>query len=301
MQIETAANVDGSAVFPAHTKDRALKLLIDYKLATGRKWQRICSEILKTTDAPATSHAPILTRQDLEAWERRNTILGDAKFKWVLAFLTHPATLERPEFARARDLLGGGQIERIGGAFADFFSDHENSAYIHRPIADAAASPNTGEERLEGFEGCFIGQHDASDWCLSLQRYKREDFFVAHFFSWPQTKRGEPSDWEVDRWSGFCTIGNFMRIHTKGLTVPIFRDFFAHPHLAESAPRTDHISLIMGTLIYKAIEFAMFDNFNAAHKRMQYIAPDQHTVPLNREQDGELNAFIDHFRWNIAI
>ncbi|MEM6536200.1 MAG: hypothetical protein AAF668_00565, partial [Pseudomonadota bacterium] len=121
MQIEAGQNQIESAeppAYPTHIKDRALKILLDYQEVSGRKWQRICSEILKTTDAPATPNAPILTRQDLEAWEKRRTILGDGKFKWVFAFLTHPETLNRAEFARARDLITAGQLERIGGAIS---------------------------------------------------------------------------------------------------------------------------------------------------------------------------------------
>lgn len=287
--------------FSPFVKDQALKILDDYSLMTGRKWQAILSEIIKVTGLRVTEKAPIITRQDLESWVARNSILGDHKFKWVMKFLTHPDTLARPEFAKANDLVSFGTIERVGEALADFFSDYKMSGYIKRVPAGEVIHEETIEYRMNDFQGEFVGEDDGNSYCLSIERFGQSRYFVAHFFSWPSTQMGETSDWEIERYSGFCTVGNMMRLHTKGVVTRIVRDLFLIPILDEDIDQVTGFSLIKHSLLTKSIENIQFDSFTAAHRKLKFIDPTNHRIRLKRQRDSQLTEFIDQFRWNIVI
>lgn len=287
--------------FSQFVKDSALKILIDYQRDTGRMWQKIRTEIINVTGAEATVHAPIITRQDLESWSKRKNILGDEKFKWVFRFLTHPDTLARPGFSKAHDLMDFGLIKRMGGAFQDFFDDHAMSGYIRRIPLSEDIDAETVERRMNGFEGCFTGSDKTQDYCLSLERFRQTNFFICHFFSWPINGFGEIFDWDIDRFSGFCTIGNQIRLHTKAVMVSTVRDMYVVPKIDHSTDQVDTLNLILHSLTYQAIENVVFDKFEAAHKRLKYIDPTAHTLLLERTTDSQLTEFIDQFRWNIVL
>ncbi|PCJ82177.1 MAG: hypothetical protein COA52_20255 [Hyphomicrobiales bacterium] len=287
--------------FSQFVKDSALKILIDYQRDTGRMWQKIRTEIINVTGAEATVHAPIITRQDLESWSKRKNILGDEKFKWVFRFLTHPDTLARPGFSKAHDLMDFGLIKRMGGAFQDFFDDHAMSGYIRRIPLSEDIDAETVERRMNGFEGCFTGSDKTQDYCLSLERFRQTNFFICHFFSWPINGFGEIFDWDIDRFSGFCTIGNQIRLHTKAVMVSTVRDMYVVPKIDHSTDQVDTLNLILHSLTYQAIENVVFDKFEAAHKRLKYIDPTAHTLLLERTTDSQLTEFIDQFRWNLVL
>ncbi len=294
------SQVDRQAFSP-FVKDQALKILDDYVLATGRKWQAIRSEIIKVTGAEVSERAPIVTRQDLESWAARKSTLGDTKFKLVFDFLTHPDTLARPEFTKAHDLVSFGTIERVGGAFEDFFDDHAMSGYIrHIPLSENVDT-GTVEQRMNGFEGCFTGSDETQDYCLSIERFRRNNFFICHFFSWPINGFGEIFDWDIDRFSGFCTIGNLIRLHTKGVMNSTARDMYVVPKNVHSTDRIDALNLILHSLTFQAIENVVFDNFETAKKQLRYIDPTAHSLTLQRTTDSQLTEFIDQFRWNIVL
>lgn len=282
-------------------KDSALKILIDYQRDTGRMWQKIRTEIINVTGVEVTEYAPIITRQDLESWSSRKSIIGDEKFKWVFRFLTHPDTLARSEFSKAHDLMDFGLIKRLGGAFQDFFDDHALSGYIRRIPLSEDIDSETIERRMQGFEGCFTGGDTDKDYCLSLERFGEEGFFICHFFSWPVNGLGEVFDWDIDRFSGFCTIGNQIRLHAKGVTVATARDMYAVPKMDHDTDQIDALNIILHSLAFQAIENVVFDNFKAAHKRLKYIDPTAHTLLLERTTDSQLTEFIDQFRWNIVL
>lgn len=291
--------VEGRA-FSSFEKNQALKILSDYSLSTGRKWQAILSEIFKVTGAEPTEHAPIMTRQDFESWAAGRSKLGDGKFIWVFKFLTHPDTLARAEFSKAKDLVGFGAIERVGNTFADYFSDYQMSGYIRRVPATETIDDETIELRMNGFQGCFVGKDNTQECCLSLERYGQSHFFVSHFFCWPSNPLGVPSDWESERFSGFCTVGNMMRLHTKGIVVQTVRDMFLLPFVDHDEDQVTGYSLIRHSLLTKSIESIQFDNFTAAHRRFKFIDPTNHTITLERSADSQLSEFIDQFRWNMV-
>lgn len=287
--------------FSKFVKDSALKILIDYQRDTGRMWQKIRTEIINVTGAEVTEYAPIITRQDLESWSSRKSTLGDEKFKWVFRFLTHPDTLARPEFSKAHDLMDFGLIKRMGGAFQDFFDDHAMSGYIRRIPLSENIDAETVERRMNGFEGCFTGSDKTQDYCLSLERFRQSNFFICHFFSWPINGFGEIFDWDIDRFSGFCTIGNQIRLHTKAVMISTVRDMYVVPKIDHSTDQIDTLNLILHSLTYQAIENVVFDKFEAAHKQLKYIDPTAHTLLLERTTDSQLAEFIDQFRWNIVL
>lgn len=287
--------------FSTLVKNQALKILDDYSLSTGRKWQAIRNEIVRTIGANATEASPLLTRQDLESWALRKSTLGDEKFKLVFEFLTHPKTLARPEFSEAKDLLDFGVIERVGGVFADFFDGHAMSGYIRRVPFPEEIDEATVDRRMSGFEGCFTGSDGEQDSCLSIERYRDASFFVCHFFSWPTNGLGEISDWDIERFSGFCTISNLVRLHTKGVMIPTVRDLYIVPQVDHDSDQIDIVHLILDSLVSQSISNVLFGNFEAAHNRLKYVDPTSHTQTLQRAYDDQLTEFIDQFRWNIVL
>lgn len=287
--------------FSTVVKNQALKILCDYSLTTGHKWQAILNEIFRVTGAEPTERAPIMTRQDLESWASRKSKLGDEKFRWVYAFLTHPDTLMRPEFAKAKDLLDHGVIERVGGAFEDFFGDHTMSGYIRRIPLGEYVDEETIERRMTGHEGRFTGSDTTRDYCLSLERYPNHNFFICHFFSWPISGFGESFDWDIERYSGFCTIGNQIRLNVKGVIVATARDIYAVPKVDHDSDRIDTVNLLLHSLIFQATENVVFDKFETAHRKLKYIDPLAHTLILNRTDDSQLSEFIEQFRWNVVL
>ncbi|WP_316861072.1 hypothetical protein [uncultured Cohaesibacter sp.] len=296
--IETAAL---QRSFTNFEKDQALKILVDYSLATGRKWQAIRSEILTVTETQSTDYAPLLTRQDLESWAARKSTLGDTKFRIVFEFLTHPDTLARVEFAKANNLTTLGTVRRVGEVFEDFFDDHKMSGYVRRIPLSEQVDEEVIAERFNGFEGSFVGSRDHQEHCLVLTKFPSCHFFVCHFFSWPKSGLGDVMDWDIERFSGIATIGNQVRLHSKGTVIPTCRDMFVVPKVDHSSDRIDTINLILHTLIFNAIENVVFDNFETAQQRLKYIDPTAHSLTLHRTDDGQLHEFIDQFRWNVVL
>ncbi len=217
--------------FSPFVKDQALKILDDYVLATGRKWQAIRSEIITVTGAEVSERAPIITRLDLESWAARKSTLGDIKFKLVFDFLIHPDTLARPEFSKAHDLVSFGTIERVGGALEDIFADFSMSSIFWGQSISRELDEETIERRSEGYEGCYTGCDETREYCLSVERFGNRQYFVCHFLSWPLNGFGEIFDWDIERYSGFSTIGNQIRLHLKGVIISTARQMYVVPRV----------------------------------------------------------------------
>ncbi|WP_316859219.1 hypothetical protein [uncultured Cohaesibacter sp.] len=176
---ETESNPSGQKTFSIFEKNQALKILVDYSLVTGKKWQAILSEIFRVTGTQTTDHAPLLTRQDLEQWARRKNNIGDAKFQIIFNFLTHPETLARPEFSKASNLEKHGATKRTGHAFEQFFDNHKNLYYLTLPERKEIRI----SEYMDKFEGYYSGTDPRGRWYLAVTRYPHTNFFRLPLFS----------------------------------------------------------------------------------------------------------------------
>lgn len=294
-RMQTKSGTAGRAVYDLLLKNRALKLLIDYSAATRRGWTRIRNEIIDVTGAPATDQAPLLNRQDFEHWAD-GKVIGDEKFRYIFEFLTHPATLARPEFAKAADLLDHNRLLRIGQAFGDFLWDPSVSGFFRR-IPPVPLDPELVRRRIASFEGYFVGHEATRDLCLSLQRAEGQKFMVAHLFAWPRVRYGEPFDWEIHRWSGYCTVGSFMRAHLKGVLMRETRDLYLMAHRAPKDAETPTFSLLNSGFVTQALDFAA--SAGGAQDRLKFVDPAKHTLVMERVLGPEIETFVDQFRWMV--
>lgn len=292
-----------SSPYSSHLKDRARKLLLDYHAKTGVRWPTIWREIAELTNIPETDGQYFLSRQSLFRWARGESGLGNERFKYVFRFLTHPQTLQRPEFAQAADLVPDGHIQRLGKAFADFFSHPGGNPYYFpfRPTIFSKSDENS-RKGMQAYEGMYVGDLREERHCLSLHQYGNEDFFIAHYLKWRRTKVGNPEDWEIERSSGFCTIGNLIRIHTKGVLVPEAVDHYAVPIISKSG----RSKVIVLMVISSNLLLPVINHYARAFPEnkdlpAQNIDPNGFTVPLHRSKDEQMRLFIENFKWNIAI
>lgn len=282
-------------------KNQALKILSDYSLSTGRKWQAIRAEIIGLLELEVTEEAPLISRQDLESWAKGRSIIGDIKFQHVYKFLTHPDTLARPEFAKAQNLIEFGTIERFGSVFSEFFSDEKFSGYLHRRLSSEEVDEELIDQKLDAVQGIYLGQADNNTFCLSLQRYKREPYFVAHLLKWANDGERYTDDWNVERQSGFCTISNKIRLHVKDVTIPLGEEFFLTPEKEKTTDNITGFSVLMPSILQEASNSLLTEKFSGTTRKLKFIDPDKHFMDLNRTEDTQLYDFIDNFRWNIVI
>ncbi|WP_143534703.1 hypothetical protein [Notoacmeibacter marinus] len=277
------------------TKNRALKILQDYSLRTGRKWQTISKEIGRTLDLDEG----LLVRQDLEHWAGGRSVISDIKFGFVYDFLTHPETLAREDFAGARALSGIGQTERIGSAFMDFYDPPDRSLR-----SEGTGEWKQGKGRPPSIlstllAGCYTGTHNALDYCLSIDRVSGHHFLICHLFHWPQNGFGTTEDWNVERASGFCTTGNIVRLHLKRVTDGNVSEHFILRKGVSGAGDPKQMKLINDSVI--SLSAVKPDDKDETGRDRIYLYPEHHTVDFVRAEDRELDEFIDSFRWNIVI
>ncbi|EFO28838.1 conserved hypothetical protein [Roseibium sp. TrichSKD4] len=282
-------------------KNQALKILSDYSVSTGRKWQAIRSEIIGLLKLEVTEEAPLITRQDLESWAKGKSIIGDIKFQHVYAFLTHPNTLARPEFSKAQDLIEFGTIERFGSAFSEFFSDENFSGYLHRRLSSETPDQELIDQKLNTFVGVYLGQAEGHTFCLSLDRYKQEAFFVAHILKWPNDAERYQDDWNIERQSGFCTISNRIRLHVKDVAIPLTEEFFLIPNKEKLKDEIHGFAVLTPSILKEASNSLLTEKFSGATRKLKFIDPDKHFIEILRTKDVQLHDFIDNFRWNIVL
>jgi hypothetical protein len=282
-------------------KNQALKILSDYSISTGRKWQAIRAEIIGLLELEVTEEAPLITRQDLESWAKGKSIIGDIKFQHVYKFLTHPDTLARPEFAKAQNLIEFGTIERFGSVFSEFFSEEKFSGYLDRRLSSEEVDEELIDKKLSAFEGIYLGRTDKNTFCLSLQRYKREPYFVAHLLKSPISSEGHTDDWDIDRQSGFCTISNKIRLHVKDVSIPLSEEFFLTPEIQKITNNVTGLTVLMPSILQEASNSLLTEKFSGTTRKLKFIDPEKHFMNLTRTEDSQLNDFIDNFRWNIVI
>jgi hypothetical protein len=289
--------------FTNFEKNQALKILDDYSLETGRKWQAILSEILTVTKTDTSEKAPLLTRQDLEHWAARKSTLGDTKFKIVFDFLCHPETLARPEFSKAQNLTSFGAIKRTGHIFEEFFDDPEIFG-----LGRISLGKNEGTKWLDLFEGYFVGTERSGDHLLVLTRFPNSNFFVCHYIYGLKRDFLELPDWNMERLSGFATIGNKIRLHTKNVIDMGAYEMFLNIDPVDEFGSIDSVKIIEDTLISNSIANVAIsprdldgDIFEFSEGDLNSIDLSKHFIKLKRTKEFALNDFVDLFRWNVVL
>ncbi|MGS4884951.1 hypothetical protein [Roseibium sp. MB-4] len=282
--------------FANFEKDQALKILVDYSLATGRKWQAIRSEILSVTETETTDYAPLLTRQDLESWAARKSSLGDAKFKIVFEFLTHPDTLARDEFAKANNLTTLGTVGRIGSAFEEFFSP------FHQLLKTEASETDrsTFFTMLKLVEGCWSGKRHEQRWHLVTTHFPNSGFFVCHYFRYNEASWQETGDWNLERYSGILTIGTELRLYVKQVLNEDVQDMRMVLGGSDEDEQAKRIWLVFSSLL--ATRFNNFLSEEDEEKRFLIMArthPETGRISMELNEDKITNEFVDNFRWNV--
>lgn len=297
---EERAAADAHQAYDLTLKRQSLKLLLDYSAATGRKWKHIRDEIIDVTQAPATEHIPLLTRQDLEAWARGDSTLGDGKFQWVMKFLTHPSTLERPEFHRALDILNrDGALRRIGNAVTDL--------YFTPPVPDLPGEARYlrrygYDESWPTIAGTYFWRHLQWNACLSLNTYERANFLIAHLLTWIN----DDEDWVepltigprlnyYSRYSGIATPGQIIRLHLKNPTTQVALTAFAHHWTVEDTPV---IGLMEGSKYQHPFTTATLAGLHEAYKEEWKV---QQQLFVRNDGDEETNKFIESFRYAVVL
>lgn len=297
---EEGTATDTNQAYDLTLKRQSLKLLVDYSVATGRKWKYIRDEIIDVTKAPATEHTPLLTRQDLEAWVTGKSTLGDGKFQWVMKFLTHPSTLERPEFHRALDILNrDGALRRIGNAVTDL--------YFTQPVPDlpgeAKYLPGYGyDENWPLIAGTYFWRHLKWNACLSLNTYERETFLIAHLLTW----MNDDEDWVEPltigprlnyfvRYSGIATPGQIIRLHLKNPTTQVAITAFAHHWTVEGTPV---IGLMEGSKYLRPFWTSTMAEVRGAYNEEWKV---QQQLFIRNDDDEETNKFIESFRYVVVL
>jgi hypothetical protein len=294
------ARVSPPRGFDPFVKDHALKILMDYSGSTKRKWTTIRKEILSVASVQPSERAPLLTRQDLESWARGDSVLGDDKFRLVFEFLTHPTTLARPEFAHATILMEPfHRLLRVGRALAEFYSDFANSSWIGRPqpFGAARAEPAAIETRAAAICGTFVGVYRGQSVCLSLERIGSESFFVAHYLASPGNLESWDSDWNLDRYSGYATVGGNFTVHLKGVLVSLTRTLGLLLPREQEQPQ--YIDVISDEIMHKASETIFWSNMEYTKKRLPYINPFDYSFRLSRSNSEALSNLIDVVRWRV--
>lgn len=287
--------------FPSALKNRALKILLDYSRDTGRKWQAIRSEIMAIAGEAESASAPLLTRQDLESWAARKSTLGDEKFKLVMLFLTHPATLARPEFDRAKLLTLTNSIERSGEVFDRFFTNYmAASSYFHssalNPISETIIAA-----RKAAYAGLYTGTRNNRKYCLSVSTMEECDANIAHLFSWPEAMPPDETDWNIDRFSGFSTVGNQIRLHLRGIVERKVTQNYIAPTYVRSSKSFETIELLEGSFVTEVLGNQTREGLADANQRMRYYDARSHLLRLERTSDKSLARLVEKFEMSVPL
>lgn len=198
----------GGAEAPLVEKNTALKLLCDYKRQMGWGWTRVRNQIIDVTGAPATETAPILSRQDLEEWEKRNTNLGESKYKWVRMFLLNPKMSNFFSEEKLRFIEPNVRISRILYIVSRYMSS-PFEPFVHG-IRPTRISLNISKRShfnhvKRALPGLYARpEENSAEFRKMIYIFKPPlfDILIAHTLSWRTYHRGEIGDWELERSTG---------------------------------------------------------------------------------------------------
>lgn len=324
--------------FTSLQKGRALLILLNYSEGTGKKWSAICSEIMRLVGDAATLEAPLLTRQDLEAWASGRSQLGDDKFSFVYNFLTHPESLEREEFSKANSLILSDKVR----AYTKVLNELVGSE-CHEPIyTGEKPSKERPQIKPETFDGLFILRRRGWD-ALLLLSYETEinayfchlflstqgnseklfaDASVAYLTAVDAMKEGRRSksfdlleyisdkDWALVRYSGLAIFGDPIRVFLRGMERkdPMVFDIFG------STKDHDNVSIMSNGLtkwivnqdITKELARQVAQSNENQNEFLEHKNVGTHGYvlrmrPLSWWDATNMQTFIDHIKWNVGL
>lgn len=275
------------STFSAFTKQQALRILLDYSASTGKKWQSIRREIMDQSSVKASGNATLLVRQDLEKWASGDSVLGDRKFARVYEFLTHPSTLARPEFFRAAALLGPRHnLLRTGGAISEFYNN------LPMAFGDGLSSPKDPGARATAICGIYVGSSGEAEVCLSIEKWEKQDIFVAHYLESDTSFAAISDEWNIMRYSGYATFGSVSILHLKGVLDRRTRVLVLVPPIEWSPVRE-----------LRVISQYLFDTVRPAEPaepgdEVPIMSIEAHYL-LKRSDNPSLLRLIDTVRWDV--
>jgi hypothetical protein len=285
-----AGRTDAQGAFDKIVKENALWLLLEYQRSTGKKWTLICDEIVSVARPQASPGAPLLTRQDLEGWVGNASVPRDNKFSVVFDFLTADATVRRPEFRNAKDLLNP-KFEMLtrGRILAALFSG---------PLVRSQGV--LGGAIIEQQAGLYVGAHSdgVSQIGVSLNPLDGEEFLVAHLIV--RSGAADPKDWNLRRWSGYATV-------TVGEVTLYLREIGARPRRPH---RLFHLGadrngrrLLVDSSSFQKMRDAIVDgrDSKATIARLNDIVLDMvgNLSELTPSNDKAFSDIVAEVRWNV--
>lgn len=332
MQKEQSPEKERTA-FTSLQKGRALLILLDYSERTGKKWSAICSEIMRLVGDAATLEAPLLTRQDLEAWASGRSLLGDEKFALVYGFLTHPKTLARSEFSKANNIF----IEERLSAYATSLRQVVGEDGFLGVQSDETHGAPAIELQPNDLNRFFLIERHGRTEFLYLSFEKSINAYLCHLFvpkDEPNTFVNELSrlqvatehaktewqhrlylndgqafmstiDWAVERYSGIGIFGNPTKIFLRGV-----EKNDAIELEVSAAKKPEYKSRIEDRLwlVDRRVSSFVAEYFADQHANVVSEAPKSSQVGVDgyfcRAQDmyiRNLDVFFADFRWNVGL
>lgn len=278
------------ASFDVLQKDHALTILMDYAAATRRGWTAIQKEILSIYEKLPKNETPP-NRQDFEAWARRDTIIGDQKFRWVYRFLTHPKTLARPEFAHAKSLLHPlHNVLRVGRVLGELFSSTGGAVgFLERDeeVADA---------NYEKMSGLYAVQNGGPKEYWAFNRIGAEKFLVVQHFWIDTLDIGHSAVWNMHREAGFMILNQPVQCHMKDILTGEYR-----PHLFSIAMDEGLAHMAGDYLFYSAVEGAMRYSTEKDFRKAVKGGILSSIKELSSINDEKIEEFVEFFKWSVPV
>jgi hypothetical protein len=280
---QSAAESSSRRSYDLFLKEHALKILIDYARATGKKWSTIRNEVLAFSSVQPTPDYQMISRQDFESWARGDSVLGDSKFSHVYRFLTHPDTLARPELAHASILQEQMHLlVRTGRVLDEFFG-----------VPPLKTKGKVYESNL--LEGLYSAQYEGKLLYLSLTRIREERVLIAHLLE-PQAAEAPNGDnWNTSRKSGFVTVGKTPIVHLKDVST---RQSEAFPfNITLKMPGKYTLSIIHPKYVLDALE--EMSRGIMIFGRIRSARFDQCILEFVKTSEPHIEKMIDRFKWRV--
>mmetsp|Transcript_988 Transcript_988/g.1894 ORF Transcript_988/g.1894 Transcript_988/m.1894 type:complete len:343 (-) Transcript_988:596-1624(-) len=321
--------------FPTLQKNRALLVLLHYSEKTGKKWAAICSEIMRLVGRSATPEAPLLTRQDLEAWASGRSQLGDQKFALVFEFLVHPETLKRAEFSNANSIL----VEERLSTYADVLNGLVGGEALRPVHIDKKISNASFGLVPQDCDGLFVLRRGSTYSLLYLSFEEKLNAYLSHMFVGvgrnPEDWIGEVDnahsgaqymkesgrsfetfdpkaflatiDWSICRYSGLGVFGNPIQIFLRGIENKETKSFNIHASIersnyAFSQREYPRFWLVDQNFSGKIAEqIAKSDEAHNGYLDFSLVDISDHVCGMRTRYISEIEDVFDDIKWNVGL
>lgn len=310
-------------------------MLLHYSEKTGKKWAAICSEIMRLVGRSATPEAPLLTRQDLEAWASGRSQLGDHKFALVFEFLVHPETLKRAEFSNVNSIL----VEERLSTYADVLNGLVGGEALRPVHIDKKISNATPGLMPQDCDGLFVLRRGSTYSLLYLAFEENLNAYLSHMFvgigqsaetwigdvdnahgaakfkekSGKSFEKFDPSvflsniDWSISRYSGIGVFGNPIQIFLRGIENKETKSFKIHVSIersnyAFSRREYPRFWLVDQNFSGKIAEqIAKSDEAHNGYLDFSLVDISDHVCGMRTRDISEFEDMFDDIKWNVGL